>query len=46
MKTRFQDLLELQISNWILDRFSFESVKDLEPYLQMEFIDLKYGCET
>lgn len=31
MKSRFQDLLELQIPNWILDPFSFESVEDLEP---------------
>jgi hypothetical protein len=40
MNSRFQDLLELQICNWILDPISFESVKDLEPHLQMEFIDL------
>jgi zinc finger BED domain-containing protein 5/7/8/9 len=40
MKSRFQDLLELQICNWILDSFSFESVEGLEPRLQMEFIDL------
>jgi hypothetical protein len=46
MKSRFQDLLQLQIYNWILDRFSFESVEDLESYLQMEFIDLKHDCET
>jgi len=46
MKSRFQDLLELQICNWILDPFSFESVEDLEPHLQMEFIDLKHDCEA
>ncbi|KAL4135435.1 hypothetical protein QTP88_007044 [Uroleucon formosanum] len=46
MKSRFQDLLELQICNWILDPFSFESVEDLKPHLQMEFIDLKHDCEA
>jgi len=46
MKSRFQNLLELQICNWILDPFSFESVEDLEPHLQIEFIDLKHDCEA
>ncbi|XP_050527962.1 protein FAM200A-like [Daktulosphaira vitifoliae] len=46
MKSRFQDLLELQICNWILDPFSFEFVEDLEPHLQKEFIDLKHDCEA
>lgn len=27
MKSRYQDLLELQICNWILDQFSFENWK-------------------
>ncbi|XP_050528101.1 SCAN domain-containing protein 3-like [Daktulosphaira vitifoliae] len=36
MNSIFQDLLELQICNLILDQFSFESVKDLELHLQME----------
>jgi hypothetical protein len=46
MKSRFRDLLELHISNWILDPFSFKSVEELEPYLQIEFIDLKHDRET
>lgn len=46
MKSGFQDLLELQIPNLILDTFSFEFVEDLEPYLQMDSINLKHDCET
>jgi hypothetical protein len=41
----FQTVLELQ-SNYILYPSSFESVEDLEPYLQMKFINLKHDCET
>lgn len=46
MKSRFRDLLEVQIPNWILDPFSFETVDELESFLQMEFIDIKHDCET
>jgi len=46
MKSRFKDLLELQIPNWILDAIILQSVEDLEPDLQMEFIDLKHDCVT
>ena len=45
MESRFEDLTKLQISEWILDPFSFEAVDKLDNSLETEFLDLKYGCE-
>ena len=46
MESRFEDLTKLQISEWILDPFSFEAVDKLDNSLQTEFLDLKYDCEA
>lgn len=46
MKSRFQNLHEQQIVIWILHPFPFEFLEDLEPYLQMEFVDVKHYCES
>ena len=39
-------MTKLQISEWILDPFSFEAVDKLDNSLQTEFLDLKYDCEA
>lgn len=46
MESRFEDIANLKIPDWVFDPFSFDAVDTLEHILQTEFLDLKYDCEA